>query len=208
MDEDELRQFYMAAGAALAIGDFIVLATNAMTLAVTRLPHGTPWLAYADFGVAAVGLFGGATIIARALMGKSLFGSKRARRVGNDRLFTEECLGALLSTGQNIASRTPEEQVLAANWSLSATTAVAYFYGHARANSLLTGMTISKKQAQRAVQDIMQPLIHRLTSIIDQAHTLKLPRGFDRSAAKRQEWYQFLLTNCPYNFEEMLPTEV
>ena len=208
MDEDELRQFYMAAGAALTIGGFVVLATNAMTLAVVSLPHGTPWLAYVDLGVATVGLFGGATIIARALMGKSLVGSKRARRVGNDRLFTEECLGALLSTGQNIASTMPGDQVLAAKWSLSATTAVAYFYGHARANSLLTGMTLSKNQAQRTVQDIMQPLIHRLTSVIDQAHTLRLPRGFDRSAAKKQDWFQFLLTNCPYNFEDTLPTEV
>jgi len=178
MDEDELRQFYLAAGAALSIGGFVVLATNAMTLAVTNLPHGTPWIAYADFVIAALGLLGGVTVIARALMGKSLIGNKRARRVGNDRLFAEECLGALLTTGLHVASKIPEDRAAGADWSINSIKTVNYFYGFARGSSLQTGMTVSEDH--RSAQDILQPSIHRLTSIIDQAHTIKLRRGFDR----------------------------
>jgi hypothetical protein len=205
MDEDELRQFYLAAGAALSIGGFVVLATNAMTLAVTSLPHGTPWLAYADFGVAAIGLATGVTVIARALMGKSLIGSKRARRVGNNRLFAQECLGALLNTGQEIAVKQPEDRPAAATWLVEAVRAVNYFFGHARGSTLQTGMTVSKDL--RPIQDMLQPSIHRLTSIIDQVHTLRLPRGFDRPHAKKQDWYQYLLVAAPYQFEKMLPPD-
>jgi hypothetical protein len=206
MDEDELRQFYMAAGAALAIGGFVVLATNAMTLAVTNLPHGVPWLAYADFSVAAVGLSGGTIIIARALMGKSLVGSKRARRVGNDRLFAQGCLGTFLDTGYHIASMKPENRVLGALWGIGASHMVRYFYGTARASSLRTDMT--ETEDPQPVRDVMQPMIIRLASLIDQAHNLKLLRSFDRSVVRELDWYKFLLENAPYRFEEILPPEV
>lgn len=205
MDEDELRQFYLAAGAALAVGGFVVLATNGMTFAVTRLPHGVPGIAYADFGVATAGLVLGITVISRALMGKSLVGTKRARRVGNNRLFAQECLGALLSTGQDVAARKPEDRVAAASWQIEAVRAVNYFYGYARGSTLQTGMTVSEDL--RPIQDLLQPPIHRLTSIIDQVHTYRLPRSFDRSAAKKQGWYQYLLVACPYRFEETLPPD-
>jgi hypothetical protein len=205
MDEDELRQFYMAAGAALSVGGFVVLATNAMTLALTSRHFAIPWLAYADFGAAIVGLFGGATIIARALMGKTLFGSKRASRVGNNRLFAQECLGAFLLTGQYCAAKVPEDRVAAGNWLLQVNLMVKYFYGPARGSTLISGMTISKDE--RTVTELLQPSMFRLTSIIDQVHTYRLSRDFDRSFAKQRSWYKYLLDNCPYDFEPTLPPE-
>ena len=204
MDEDELRQFYMAAGAALGIGGFVVVATNAMTLAVTSRHFAIPWLAYADFGVAAIGLFGGALIIVRALMGKSLPGSKRAKQVGTDRQFAQVCLGAYLDTGQSIAFSKPENRVLGALWSLGASHMVRCFYGTARTSSLRADMTESQDHP-RPLQEVMRPMIVRVASLIEQAHDLKLLRDFDCSAVIELDWYKFLLENCPYRFEEILP---
>jgi hypothetical protein len=138
-------------------------------------------------------------------MGKSLFGTKRARRVGNNRLFAQECLGALLITGQYLALKKPEDREAAGDWLIFTVRTLSYFYGNARGSTLQTGMTVSEDL--RPIQELMQPSIHRLTSIIDQVHTFKLPRNFDRSDAKQQDWYQYLLANCPYKFEPTLPPE-
>lgn len=199
MDEVEFRSFWMGTGAAAFVGGFVVSATSGVTLLVSSPSDREFRVAVALILLSVLVAVLGIWAIVAAVSERWLPGRKVMERREADRMFLLDCLGAFLGTGQHLPMKTPPAtQVDCANWWFYLVLATKNSFGQAHANAMFSGAPASAEGL--TTYETLQPVIVRLTSVIERFNSLKTKRGFTEKTARSEEWFTYLVAACPYKF--------